>query len=918
MLLRFYFVCCLFVGLAFSQTAGSKGVITGAVLDANTGQVIRGVQVTVEGVQGMSVISDTDGKFRFELPPGKYKLRFANENYRETTIDDVEVIADQATESSTVLSNKNAVTTVEVVEKIGSVAATTETMLTERKLSAVVSDAISGAEMAKTTASDAAGALEKVTGVSIVGEGFVYVRGLGERYSATMLNNSIITTTEPEKRVVPLDLFPAALIDNIKVLKTYTPDLPGEFSGGLVQLNTVEFPTQKTLRVSASYGFNTNTSLSRFSSYRGSRLDFFGFGKGERDLPGAVPRDRRVTSGNYNSTQLQEIGRSFDVNWEDKPIETMRPSQSYSIVAGNTWGKLGFVGALTLSNAPQFTPEFQQYNRPGANNTVRPYNVFPDYQSNMEAARIGAVANFAYRLNPNNKIVWRNTITRDADKEFRQFSGYNDDLGTDIQNTRLRYIERGLASTQVEGEHAMPSLGNWLFNWQYSYSKANRDEPDLREVIRGRTEDGRLQYIATAESGQRFFNNLDDDIHEPAFALSKPFFKGQVSGIFKFGTRLSFRNRDFRARRFRMFPVSLAGIDRFAPSNQLFGAENIRPGAFEIREETRSTDAYTADMQVYGGFGMVDMAIGPKWRIVAGVRVEASEQNVVTRDPLTTSGQPIVANLQNTDPLPGINVIYALSPRQNLRFGFSRTVSRPDFRELSPFDFTNVSGGFTAVGNPDLQRARIDNFDGRWEYFPSADQIIAVSYFYKRFDAPIETTIQPTAALRQTLINADSAQNQGVEIEFRKGLGFLSPRLRSLTLGSNFTLVDSEIEIPRDQVGILTSSSRPMMGQSRYIFNGNIEWVRPQWRSKARLYGNYVSRRISDVGALGLPDIYQEANAIVDFVYDFNLREKGDWNLRFSAENLTNNYYNFTQGPLPHRNYRVGRTFTVGMSYSFF
>jgi outer membrane receptor protein involved in Fe transport len=915
-MIRFFLTFLVCLSAVFAQA--TNGTITGTVLDASTGQIIRGIQISIDGMTSQKMVTDLDGKFRFDVSPGKYKLRFAGENYLETTIDEVEVKVGEVTDCSTVMANKNTVTSVDVVEKVGAVTASSESLLTERKLAAVVSDSISGAEMSKGTASDAAGALEKVTGVSVVGDGFVYVRGLGERYSSTMLNNAVITTTEPEKRVVPLDLFPAALIDNIKILKTYTPDLPGEFAGGLVQINTVEFPTQKLLKISANYGFNTNTTFNRFDSYRGGSGDFFGFGRGSRALPAQIPSDRRVNASNFSAAQLADLGKAFDVNWEATPIDSMRPTQSYSVVGGNTFGKLGLVGALSISNNPQTTPESLQFNRPGSGNAIRPYNIFDDYTSNSEGARLGAVFNLAYKLNGDNKISARNTITRDSDKEYRRFSGYNDDLGTIVENTRLRFIERSLFGTQIEGEHVLPKLGNYILNWQMGYSRSNRDEPDLREVIRGRNDNGTFSYLGTADSGQRFFNALTDQIYEPGLTVSKPFYKGNLSGLFKFGGRATLRDRDFSARRFRFFPVSLGGIDRTAPSNTLFGPANVRPGAFELREETRATDAYQADMQVYAGFGMVDMAIGPKWRLVGGVRIEDSTQNVVTRDPLTTTGAPIIANLKNTDPLPGVNVIYAIRPKQNLRFGYSRTVSRPDFRELSPFDFTNVSGGFTVIGNPLLKRARIDNFDVRWELFPAADQIIALSYFFKRFDSPIETTIQPTAALRQTFLNADSAQNQGLEAEFRKNMAFANKKLKDFTLGANFTLVDSQIKIPADQAGILTSINRPMAGQSRYIFNGNVEYNQPKIRSSARFYANYVSRRISDVGSLGLPDIYQEANVILDFVYQYNFTESGKWSMRFNAENLSNNDYRFTQGTAPSRNYRIGRTFSIGTSYTIF
>jgi TonB-dependent receptor len=364
--------------------------------------------------------------------------------------------------------------------------------------------------------------------------------------------------------------------------------------------------------------------------------------------------------------------------------------------------------------------------------------------------------------------------------------------------------------------------------------------------------------------------------------------------------------------------VQLGTIDRSLPGNQLFGPENIRPTGFELREDTRLTDAYTADLQVFAGFAMVDLAFGPRWRFVGGIRVEDADQTVVTIDPLTTSGKPIVATLRNRDPLPAANIIYALTSRQNLRFGYSRTVSRPDFRELSPFEFTNVAGGFTAIGNPNLLRATIDNYDIRWEYFPTGDQLIAFSYFYKDFANPIESTIEATNALRQSYLNAEGARNQGIEAELRRSLRWLSSALSAFTLGSNFTLVDSSVTIPEDQRNVLTTLERPLVGQSRYIFNGNIEWVNPKWRSQARFFANYISSRITDVGAFRLPDIVQQPNVILDAVYQVSLTEDGKWSMRFSAENLANNEYRFTQGNQPFRNYRVGRTFSIGTSFTIF
>jgi outer membrane receptor protein involved in Fe transport len=911
-------VAVIAFSVLLSALDATKGTVAGAVLDGQTGQPIRQVKISIDGMTMASLVTDLEGRFKFELSPGKYKLRFSSDNYLETTIDEVEVKAGEVTEASTVMTNKATVTKVEVVEKVGAVEATAEAKLTERKLAATVSDTISSEEIGKSTASDAAGALEKVTGVSVMDNGFVYVRGLGERYSATMLNNAMIPTTEPEKRVVPLDLFPAALIDSIQVLKTYTPDLPGEFSAGLVQLKTVEFPNQKSFNYSFSSGFNSRTSFRSFDTYRGGSFDFFGFDDGARDLPASVPTDDRLFAGRYTPQELQQIGRTFDVNYESIPVGDMRPSLTHNFVGGSTWGKLGFVGALTLSNSPQYFDESVTYYRNAGGGKPTPFNEYPDFNSYMEGSRLGGVANLAYQFNPANKLVVRNTFTNDSDKEARVFRGYNRDLDAEIQDERLRWIQRSMFSTQIEGDHLVQKLKGSIFTWQFSTAKAKRDEPDLRQVIRGKREDGRYAFLNISESGFRFYNKLDDTIYEPAGAWGLPFYKGSVGGILKLGFKATMRERNFQARRFRWFGVNLSTVNVYAPSNTLFGSENIRPNGFELREETRGTDRYVGDMDVYSGFAMVDLNLTARLRLIGGLRVEDAQINVLTRDPYIPTAQPVFSSLNNRDPLPGFNLIYALTSRQNVRGGYSRTVSRPDFRELSPFDFTNVSGGFTTIGNPNLLRAAIDNYDIRWEWFPGGNQVLAASYFYKRFSNPIETFIEPTVALRQSFLNAEKADNQGFELEFRRNLGFVNPALRELSAQANFTFVDSEVTIPDSKANVLTSLVRPMMGQSRYIYNFAVEWNKPRWRSSTRFFVNSVSRRISDVGSFGLPDIYQERNTLLDFVYQYSITESGKYTLRFNAENLTDNEYHWTQGGLPFRTFRLGRTYTVGTSISFF
>ena len=307
---------------------------------------------------------------------------------------------------------------------------------------------------------------------------------------------------------------------------------------------------------------------------------------------------------------------------------------------------------------------------------------------------------------------------------------------------------------------------------------------------------------------------MNDRIYEPQADYSIPFLKGAVSGLFKLGGRVTIRRRDFGARRFLFEPQQFTTLDLLLPSNQLFGPANIRPSGFQITEFTRATDTYSAEMNIFAGYAMVDLSLGSRLRVEGGLRVEDADQRVSTYDNRVPNAKPVLAGLQNRDPAPAVNVIYSLTKRHNLRVSYSRTVSRPDFRELSPFDFNNVLGGFVTAGNPNLKRATINNYDARWEWFPGGNQLVAASVFAKTFADPIEQTIVPSNDLRQTFVNAKGARNVGIELEFRRSLASFTPRLREFGVSANFTFVDSNIDIRPEDATIITSKSRPLLGQS--------------------------------------------------------------------------------------------------------
>ena len=921
-------VAALLAGGASLQAQDNSGTVLGFVYDASTGNPIPQVKVEMTGEVTITATTSIEGSFMVEgVPVGTYVVGYESANHQGVNVVGLQVLAGEIADASTVMSSKGETTTVEVRSSIEASVATQEAMLFERKLASTISDTISAEEIGGGTSSDASEAIEKVTGVTTMND-LVFVRGLDPRYSGTTLNNALLASTEPERRVVPLDLFPASLIDSIKVQKTYAPDLPGEFSAGLVQVETTEFPTRPTLNVSYSIGFNSQTQGHTFLDYPGGGRDFFGFDDGTRVLPDAIPSDQRVDRFSFSRDELQALGRSFPNNWERVPRDLSRPAMSWNIVAGNTYGKLGVVGALTFSNSLHSIFDQQRnYYLPNAQAALGNPDAGPpilasefDYDESTESVRLGGVLNVSYQFTPANKIVLKNFFSRDSDDNARYYEGFYQDFNTDIRNQRLRYIERTIQNSQVEGEHLFTGMGNSILTWAMSYSKATRDEPDLREslqIYQPRTDT--FVFFDDSQSAFRMFNDLDETILNPSVDMLIPFYKGALSGAVKFGANYSSRGRNFLSRRFRLNLRRTRGLDLTLPPNDLFAEENIHPRAFELNETTRFTDAYRGTRDVFGYYGMIELNFAARWRLIGGLRIEEVDQDVTTFNQFLPATGRDPAPFNATNFLPAVNVIYSLTPKQNLRMGYSQTVSRPDFRELARFGFLNVVGGLQTIGNPELVQTDISNYDVRWEYFPGSNQLLAASFFFKNFDRPIERTMIAAVALLRTFSNARAARNYGFEFEFRRGLNFLSPRLREFAVSSNFTLVDSNIDL--ENVGqhiVLTSLNRPMQGQSRYVANVIGEWARPKARSTVRYYLNYLSSRITDVGAFGLPDVIQDGLATMDFVYEFTLKGDDRWKLRFAAENINNARWFLTQGGETYLAYREGRTISIGTSFRVF
>lgn len=922
----FYSRCMLRYTLALLLTfiatiaAAQTAIVSGIVKDGD-GAAIPGVTVTAakagDPVSAVVEVTGADGSFRITgLTPGEYVLDASLEGFKPVSRTVKLTNGQKIDVAFTVVpAFGETVDVVAQAERTGEVA-----ILESRREAAVVSDSISAEEIRKTPDSSAAGVVERLTGVTLIGEKYVFVRGLGERYSGTTLNGSTVPTTEAEKRVVPLDLFPAKLLDSVNVVKTYTPDKPGDFGSGVVEMTTTQFPPSQSLKLTLGTSHQSGTTGSAFRRYSGGLSRF---GSGGQAMPSTIPdeflsRQTILNPGGLTPDQLQTLGRSLAGDWTGREVRSASPGTDVSLTYGNTFGRFGVV-VSAVSNHGFDTVEEEQRFFGVDNGALVPINDY-DLTAYRESAGTGLVGNLSFRITDQHRVYLNSVLTRDSSSEDRYQEGLQTSTGGDIRDYRVRYQQEEIISTRLRGSHnlAGPGLGS-LLEWSASRSNATNDS-DLRENIYRESEPGvfTLQ-TAFADAGKLEFHQLDDEVQQAGltYSLFAAAGDGRWSSVLKSGFDRQERTRDFGARRFRFITSNPNQFDLTQSPDEIFAADNIRPNGFEIREQTGINDAYDAAHDVDAAFLMGDLTRG-RWRVIGGARYERSKQRVTTFNPFDTAAA-VESLREDNDLLPSVNVVYALRDRTNLRVAYGRSLNRPEFRELSPFAFTEVAGGRSVAGNPELVQATLDSFDVRWETFPESGQVVAASAFYKKIADPIERIVQPTSDYRLSFVNAESATLYGIELEFRRSLESISPALQRWSVNANYAHIESDVQVGEHQFSVVTNHARPLEGQSDDVANLALQFYHPQWGTMFRILGAFTGERLAEAGAFGLPDTYEASFTSFDVVLSQSL---GPWargmELKLAGTNLLDEKRTYVQGGEIQRRFDPGRKFSLSISYSPF
>jgi outer membrane receptor protein involved in Fe transport len=897
--------------------AQSKGSVSGKVIDKSNNESLIGANVILLGTNFGSS-TDLDGVFSIKaVPSGTYDLKVSFVSYNPVTIQNV-IVGDGKETIINVTLEPTSTNLAEVVITADMIKSSEGAVLNIQKNSLNIVDGLSAELISKNNSSDGTDVLKRMTGVTITDGKYAFVRGVGDRYNNTMLNGSNLPSTDPEKKSFSYDLFPASLIENILTSKTFTPDKPADFTGGLVEINTIEFPSKFIFDFSASTAYNTTTTNKEFFGYAGGAKDWLGFDDGTRSLPSLIP-DRRLDRTSFTKDELQSIGRSFANNWNTKTSKAP-VGGSLKINLGNKheFGEnvFGYIASLSYSNSDEIKQlERNNYADDG------PRYLFNGANYNNSVSW-GALLNTSLKIGSNNKISFKNIYNQSADSETILFEG-DYLLSPDYRKvSSLRYVSRSLSSSQLIGEHHLKLFSGVSFDWNLNYARSRREEPDARRYVYvGDPEyDTPFMFLLDQAVSTRFFSDLVDFNRGASFNIKLQLFDNPSLPTFKFGFAHDYKNRDFDARVFGFLNIPGGNFSEeqktlFKPIEEIFDPSNINHQFIEITEITKPSDSYLSNQAVTAAYFMTDFELISKLKFVIGARYERSELNLISQ---TLTGESVEVKPRYNDLLPSLNVTWQINETMNLRGAFTKTLARPEFRELAPFTYFDFLLYELVEGNTNLQRALINNYDLRYEIYPAPGELLAVSVFYKRFLNPIEQVLVASAGFApfRTFANADKANNYGVEFELRKNLGFISSALKNLSFVGNLSLINSSIDLGGSSNGFQVRE-RAMQGQADYISNLGLYYENFESGTSASIIHNRVGERISRVGFANLGDIVELPRDQVDLSFSQNIMDL--FSIKVAFKDILAQDHKFiqrtTEGDKIAERYKRGRTISFGLSY---
>lgn len=938
---KYYSFWLLFFFIAPVMLFGQTGRITGVVKDAGSNASLSGVSVAVVG-GAQATSTDFEGAYSFDLPTGTYTLLFSYVGYVSQEITTIKVDGGKAASVDVTLSSSFD----ELDEVVVSVSArknTEQSILNMQKNSGVVMDGLSSQAIKRSGASDIASAVKIVPGVSIQEGKYVYVRGLGDRYTKSILNGMDLPGLDPDKNTVQMDIFPTGVLENIIVMKSASADLPADFTGGVVDIVTKDIPTQKQMGISLSLGYNPDMHFKdNYVGYKGSGTDFLGYDKGKRSMP--VTKDYNIPSPVLESNRpaVEYVTRSFDPTMGAERKKNNSPDMSLSFDFSNQYNvggnKLGVIGVLNYKKETRFYEGFRNgiYQKPNQTDESSELRADRTTMGDLgeEEVLLSGMLGLNYKTD-RSKYTFNALHIQNGESSAAIY-----DQVTRIQNSNttykhtLDYSQRSITNLMLGGKHSNENA-DFITEWKISPSWAKVKDKDVRQTTFVREGD---KFVMNTDAGlpMRIWRNLDEVNAVAKVDFTKKWNLFERDASLKFGGLYSYKQRDYGIHN---YTINFRENDTGAPNgdpNKILNEENIYSAnadqGFYIQGEYEAANTFDAKQHTAAAYASVELKPWEQVKAIIGVRAE-QYTSFFTGQNVARDVYDNVKTIDDLDFFPSLNLIYTPINNHNLRASYSRTVARPSFKELSVVQIYDPLTDTRFLGNLDLKSTYINNADIRYEIFADRAQMFAVSGFYKNFKDPIELQSYSDAAPTNiTARNTPSANVYGVEVEGRKHFGFISEGLQDLSFNLNVTVVKSEIEMSDNEFNARKSFARPgeeienkrdLQGQSPYLINTGLMYNSSEKGFEAGMFYNVQGKTLEIIGFSKNSDVFAKPFHSLNL----NLAKKLGANFRagtvsVKVDNLLDSkrqsvYESFGAADQIYSERLYGRRFTVGYSFNF-
>lgn len=933
--------------LLITAVLTAQGTLRGTVTD-DAGEPAMFANILVKEL-GTGTTTDLDGNYNLKLDAGTYTIEYSYVGLPTLKMEDVVIVEGEVNVLDVALQ-AGGIDIVEVVVTGEATRTTAAAMNTLKMNSAQLLDGVTKQTFKRTGDSDASGAIARVTGVSVQGGKYVFVRGLGDRYTKTILNNMDVPGLDPDRNSIQMDIFPTNLIDNIVVMKTFSPDLPGDFTGGVINIETKEFPEEKTLNASVSIGYNPAMHFnSNYLSYQGSSTDFLGFDDGTRDLPTIVRNyntlGEPIPTPAQNKESLTTITNSFSKNLAAQ--ETTSPMNfNFSLSGGNQYNfdnemTLGINAALNYRNTTTYfeEAEFNQYLKnddPANFEMQKNKDQFGSVGSNnvFVSGLVGAAIK-----SKTNKISLTALHLQNGQSTAGDFI-QNTYIQTDARLIRdnLEYNQRSLSNALLKGEHNFKG-DKFKLEWKVAPTYSILKDKDIR--LTSFRQEGNSLEVQFSEGAvpTRIFRDLEE------FNLSNRLDfttrltndeTGRTSKI-KVGASYAYKQRDYGILNYQFNIKRQDQVSVNGDPDRLLAPENVWDAATDAGTYAignfEPSNTFEAEQRILGAYVMNDWEASERLRVIYGVRAENFQHIYTGQD----QGGQVFDNetlINNWSIFPSANIVYTIVDKMNIRGAYSKTVARPSFKEASIAQIYDALSDRTFIGNINLIETDIDNFDLRWEMFQDKGQMFSVSAFYKTFKNPIELlAFKPQTPNDFQPKNVGDASILGLELEFRKNLSFLSDGLSKFEVGSNVTLVESKVEMDDEEYnsrlavareGEIIERTRQMQGQSPYIVNAFVNYLggfESGW--EGNLSYNVQGPALFIVGIGANPDVFQQPFHSLNFKLTKGFGENNRYRAGFRVTNILDAqqlklYESYLAMSQNFERFVPGRTISLNFSYRIY